>query len=85
MDNKDIFGKRVYYFENSFDPKTGEGFANQKLEWTKTTTASQINNPELQNLPFEIIADFIVPLRQKKAFKAIVSRMEASNTKEILL
>ncbi|TVR29410.1 MAG: PAS domain S-box protein, partial [Balneolaceae bacterium] len=26
---------RVYYFENRFDPETGEGFASQKLEWCR--------------------------------------------------
>ncbi|MEX2592308.1 MAG: PAS domain S-box protein [Anditalea sp.] len=75
---------RVYYFENSFDPITGEGFASQRLEWT-TTATSQIDNPELQNLPFELVADFIVPLRKRQAFKAIVSQMSETHTKEMLL
>src|SRR5690606_22528949 len=39
---------RVYYFQNSFDPVTGDGFANQRLEWAKNTTTPQINNPDLQ-------------------------------------
>ena len=76
---------RVYYFENYFDLETNKGYANQKLEWTAYKADPQLNNPELQNLPFEVIADFIVPLREMKPFKAIVSQMPESNTKDILL
>jgi PAS domain S-box-containing protein len=75
---------RVYYFENYFDQKTGEGFANQRIEWTKNTTTSQINNPELQNLPFDMIGDFIGPLSKNQPFKAIVSQMPESRTQDIL-
>ena len=76
---------RVYYFENYFDPKTGDGFANQRLEWSRYSSHSQINNPELQHLPFEAIADFIAPLRKKEPFQAVVSQMPDSNTKELLV
>lgn len=76
---------RVYYFENFFDPGSGEGFANQIVEWSKHGTHSQINNPELQHLPFDTIADFITPLSQKEPFRAIVSQMPDSNTKKLLL
>lgn len=75
---------RVYYFENYFIQKTGEGFASQRIEWTKNTTTSQINNPELQNLPFDMIGDFIGPLSENQPFKAIVSQMPESRTKDIL-
>jgi len=76
---------RVYYFENYFDPDTKKGFSNQKMEWAAERAEAQMNNPELQDLPFEMIADFIVPLQDKKPFKAIVSQMAESNTKDILL
>src|SRR5690554_2682697 len=76
---------RVYYFENYFDPDTKKGFSNQKMEWAAERAEAQMNNPELQDLPFEMIADFIVPLQDRKPFKAIVSQMAESNTKDILL
>ncbi len=82
---KAISVDRVYYFQNYFDPETGEGFANQKLEWTAATARAQLDNPELQNLPFIVIDDFIVPLRNNQPFKAIVSEMNESMTKELLL
>src|SRR5690606_33901604 len=76
---------RVYYFENYFDPETNKGFSNQKLEWTTDKANPQINYPELQNLPIDIIADFILALREKKPFQAIVTQTKDSNAKEILV
>ena len=76
---------RVYYFENYFDPYTQEGFANQKLEWTASSARAQLDNPELQDLPFSVIDDFIVPLRNNQPFCGIVSEMEDSITKELLV
>jgi PAS domain S-box-containing protein len=75
----------VYYFENFTDPKTGKGFSNQKMEWTKSSATTQINNAELQNLPFELIEDFITPLSKKDSFKAIVSHLPDCKTKEMLM
>jgi len=82
---KAISVDRVYYFENYFDPHTHEGFANQKLEWTAATAHAQLDNPELQDLPFSVIDDFIVPLRNKQPFVAIVREMDESVTKELLV
>ena len=82
---KAISVDRVYYFENYFDPHTQEGFANQKLEWTAASACSQLDNPELQDLPFSVIDDFIVPLRNNQPFSGIVSEMEGSVTKELLV
>jgi PAS domain S-box-containing protein len=82
---KAISVDRVYYFENYVDPLTHEGFANQRLEWTAVSAHAQLDNPELQNLPFNIIDDFIVPLRNNQPFTAIVSEMEDTMTKELLV
>ena len=43
---------RVYLFENVEDKVTGESFLSQRFEWTNEGTFPQINNPELQNMPF---------------------------------
>lgn len=76
---------RVYYFQNSFEPLTGEAFASQRLEWTKNTMTPQINNPDLQHIPFRSIAEFVAPLSKKQSFKAIVGQMEDNNTKKVLV
>ncbi|MDO9255308.1 MAG: PAS domain S-box protein [Bacteroidales bacterium] len=43
---------RVYIFENQEDQLTGEAFFSQRFEWTNEGIIPQINNPELQNIPF---------------------------------
>ena len=43
---------RVYLFENSLDKTTGESYLNQRYEWTAEGIEPQIDNQELQNMPF---------------------------------
>jgi PAS domain S-box-containing protein len=43
---------RVYLFENVEDEFTGEAFFNQRYEWAAAGVAPQIDNQELQNIPF---------------------------------
>ena len=43
---------RVYLFENSQDETSGETYLSQRFEWTAEGIIPQINNPELQNMPF---------------------------------
>ena len=43
---------RVYLFENSKDKTTGESYLNQRYEWTAEGVEPQIDNQELQNMPF---------------------------------
>ncbi|MEX0812591.1 MAG: PAS domain S-box protein [Chitinophagales bacterium] len=75
---------RVYFFENSIDKKTGKACTSQRIEWTDNSTISQINNSELQNLPFEDVIHFIEPLKNGNAFEAIVEQMPEGGAKEIL-
>jgi diguanylate cyclase (GGDEF)-like protein len=44
---------RVYIFENAFDPETGLRITSQRYEWTFDGIRPEINNPNLQNIPFE--------------------------------
>ncbi len=46
---------RVYIFETHADPSSGEILASQRFEWCQEEIASQIDNPNLQNLPFETL------------------------------
>jgi len=47
---------RVYIFENHFHPDTGEPLLSQRFEWANSTVAAQIDNPELQNLPYSLLS-----------------------------
>jgi PAS domain S-box-containing protein len=44
---------RVYYFAHCHDPETGADLMSQRAEWVRDGIAPQIDNPDLQNLPFE--------------------------------
>ena len=44
---------RVYLFENATDPVSGLLTTSQRLEWTAGGATVQIDNPELQDLPYE--------------------------------
>jgi PAS domain S-box-containing protein len=43
---------RVYLFEKSENLTSGEVFLSQRSEWTAEGVTSQVDNPELQNMPF---------------------------------
>jgi len=43
---------RVYLFENIEDKNSGESLLNQRYEWTAEGVVPQIDNSELQNMPF---------------------------------
>jgi PAS domain S-box-containing protein len=43
---------RVYIFKNDQDEVSGESFFSQRFEWVATGIIPQIENPELQNMPF---------------------------------
>ncbi|WP_339922119.1 response regulator [uncultured Cyclobacterium sp.] len=85
----EIIGKsvgvdRIYYFENSIG-EDGEKLTSQRFEWSTETVESQINNPDLQNIPFEAFGEFVLPMEKNEIFKAIVSDLsEDSETKEFL-
>ena len=76
---------RIYYFQNSVNERTGEPETSQRLEWSSDGLPSQINNPNLQNVPFSAVEDFMQPLSQNRPFKAIVNEMQDSGTKRLLL
>jgi PAS domain S-box-containing protein len=59
---KAVRADRVYYFENRFDQETGEGFTTQKLEWCREGIKPQLNNPDLEEVPFKEAPEFIGPM-----------------------
>jgi len=44
---------RVYLFENSVDPRSGELLTSQRYEWCNQGIDPELGNPALQNVPFE--------------------------------
>jgi PAS domain S-box-containing protein len=43
---------RAYVFQQHRDPATGELLASQRYEWSGPGVAAQIDNPDLQNVPY---------------------------------
>ncbi|HEY9744158.1 MAG TPA: PAS domain S-box protein [Coleofasciculaceae cyanobacterium] len=43
---------RVYIFEIHPHPETGEPALSQRFEWARETVSAEIDNPQLQNLPY---------------------------------
>lgn len=74
---------RVYLWENDYD-ENGHGTTSQRIEWIAENATPQINNPMLQQIPFEEIQDFIAPLVQGQSFYGIVGELKNARTKEIL-
>lgn len=85
----EIIGKsvrvdRIYYFENSLGVE-GEKYTSQRFEWSADNVDPQINNPDLQNIPFEAFGEFVLPMENNEIFQAIISSLhEGSELKEFL-
>lgn len=43
---------RVYLFENHVEPDSGRILMSQRSEWVSTAVSPQIDNPDLQNVPY---------------------------------
>lgn len=86
---------RVYVFENSNDPATGELLMSQKFEWCKEGIEPQIDNPLLQNLPYShpYAKPLFEHIQNGKIYSGIVKNMsppereilEPQNIKSILI
>ncbi|GMU44052.1 MAG: EAL domain-containing protein [Xanthomonadales bacterium] len=63
---------RVYIFETH--ERDGEVLASQRYEWCQEGVGAQIDNPELQNLPFErLFPRWLQQLRADRAISGIVA------------
>lgn len=83
--NMEVIGEavradRVYYFENRFDPKTGNGFTSQVFEWCRDGIKSELGNPDLEDIPFDELPDLIDPMLEKRASSALISEIEEGGT-----
>lgn len=75
---------RVYLFVNDYDDR-GNGFTSQRLEWNSGGGKPQIDNPDLQNIPFEDVGSFMKRLLKGDAFVSVVNQMKPEDrTRELL-
>lgn len=74
---------RVYIFQN-FKNSDNEEIFSQKYEWTKENISIQIDNPELQDLPWSIFADLHLVMLARKTYSAIVKDIKDDFFRETL-
>jgi PAS domain S-box-containing protein len=65
---------RVYLFENGTNAE-GERITSQRFEWNSGAATPQIDNPDLQDLPFSEIASFIDAIQRHSVFHGLVKNM----------
>ncbi len=75
---------RVYLWENRFDEELEEFVTDQKMEWNSGYSEPQIDNPELQGIPFKEIELFVKPLSKGEAFAGNIREFGDCRTKDIL-
>ncbi len=77
---------RVYYWENHYNEESKRWYTSQMLEWCMNDMDQQIENPELQNVPYEESIDFIGVLSENKVFSSHIRNMEygKNNTRQAL-
>lgn len=71
---------RIYFFDADVEKR----LISQKFEWTNQNIEPQIDNPELQEVPFEFFLDIVVPLKSKKVYKKLVKDIFESDLKELM-
>ncbi len=77
---------RVYLFENKFDMDGNPlNIFSQKIEWCSEFAKPQIDNIELQDIPYLTLADCSEPMSGGNAYSAIVSQLPEGNFKSHLL
>ncbi len=71
---------RTYYFEAVEEKR----IISQKFEWVRGQIEPQLENPELQNVPYEIFLDIVIPLKSSKVYNKLVKNMFESDFKELM-
>jgi PAS domain S-box-containing protein len=75
---------RVYYWENNIDAGSGQWLTSQIFEWCGPGVSQQIDNSGLQNLPFDLVFDFLEPLKSGLEQNVIVSDLTPSKSRQLL-
>lgn len=71
-----IRSDRVYYFENRFDPDTGEGYTSQKLKWCRKGITPRMNNQDTEEMPFSEIPELIGPMKKGRPTMVSISGVD---------
>lgn len=66
---------RCYMFRISWSETLQENVSSQLLEWTNDFAEPQINNPELQDVPFSLVHPFMDELLENKPFICLVEAL----------
>ncbi|MDD4627489.1 MAG: PAS domain S-box protein, partial [Syntrophomonas sp.] len=74
---------RVYMFKNHY--ADNKAYTSYRMGWNSGVFPAQINNPKLQNIPFDQAQNFIEPLMRNEAVKAQVRDFGEGWIKETLL
>ena len=74
---------RAYLFENH--NVNGQGFTSQILEWNSGAFEAQIENEELQELPFSALQPISGPLMEGRAVKTLVKDIEDETVRNHLM
>lgn len=70
---------RVYFFEANEEKR----LISQKYEWVSEDTDPQIDNPNLQNVPYEVFLDIVIPLKSNKIYNKLVKNIFEGDHKEL--
>ncbi len=71
---------RAYVFRNHTDPHSGEVFMSQVFEWISSGISSEIVNPDLQNLPYDILTPNLFEiLSQGRPFISSVEKLDPTS------
>lgn len=71
---------RAYFFEANEEKRV----ISQKYEWVRGQIEKQIENPDLQNVPYEVFLDIVIPLKSSKVYNKLVKNMFESEFKELM-
>ena len=75
---------RVYVFRNG-QPNAPEAlFTSQWMEWNSGSALPQIDNPDLQDIPFEAVSAFMEPLKERRAFSVRVKDLDSGQLRDLL-
>ena len=81
---KAVEADRVYYFEKYTDPDTGNLFTNQRLEWTRKGIEPQIDNSDMQNVPYDLFGEFMDVILENQAYTMRAEDVKDKGFKAIL-
>lgn len=75
---------RSYLFETHQD-EANDYYISQRFEWSANGIPSEINNPNLQNIPLGVFGDEVLPkFLNNQYFYAVISKIKDDNLREFL-